>query len=71
MSKKPRERFGITEDPGFTVFDLSEEYEIDPEHFLSKGKSTPFAGDKVFGRCLATVTGGKVVYLHEKLIKNI
>ncbi len=69
MSKKPRERFGITADAGFTVFDVSEEYEIDPDRFLSKGRSTPFAGDRVFGRCLATVTGGKAVYLNEKLIK--
>ena len=70
MSDKPRERFGITGDVGFTVFDLGEEYEINPEHFLSKGRSTPFAGDRVFARCLATVAGGKAVYLHEKLIKQ-
>ena len=69
MSDKPRERFGITGDAGFTVFDLGEEYEINPEHFLSKGRSTPFAGDRVFARCLATVLDGKAVYLHEKLIK--
>ncbi len=71
MSKKPRERFGITSDAGFTVFDVGEEYEVDPEKFLSKGKSTPFAGMRVFGKCLATVTGGRAVYLDEKIIKNI
>ncbi len=71
MSKNPRERFKINTDAGFTVFDVGEEYEIDPESFLSKGRSTPFAGMRVFGRCLATVMGGKAVYLNEKLIKNI
>ena len=71
MSEKPRERFGITADAGFTVFDLSDEYEINPERFLSKGRSTPFAGQKVFAKCLATVADGKAVYLNEKLIKKI
>ena len=67
MCDNPRERFGITSDVGFTVFDLGEEYEIDPDEFLSKGRATPFAGRRVYGRCLATVYGGKAVYLDGKL----
>ena len=67
LSVKPRERFGIESDVGFTVFDLSCEYEINPEEFVSMGKSTPFEGMKVFGRCLTTVYDGKVVYESEKL----
>ena len=62
MSCAPRERFGITSDVGFTVFDLGREYEIDPGEFLSMGQATPFKGDRVFGRCLATVYNGKLVY---------
>ena len=69
MSEKPRERFRINTDPGFTVFEVGEEYEIDPSEFVSMGRATPFAGWKVRGRCLATVYGGKAVYLDEK-IKN-
>ena len=67
MCDNPRERFGITSDVGFTVFDLGEEYVIDPDEFLSKGRATPFAGRRVYGRCLATVYGGKAVYLDGKL----
>ena len=67
MSVKPRARFGIESDVGFTVFDLGDEYEIDPEDFVSMGKSTPFAGVRVSGRCLATVYDGKVAYASEKL----
>ena len=67
MSVKPRERFGIESDVGFTVFDLSAEYEINPDDFLSMGKSTPFNGVKVTGKCLATVYNGKVVYESEAL----
>ena len=67
MCHNPRERFGITSDVGFTVYDLGEEYEIDPDDFLSKGRATPFAGRRVYGRCLATVYGGKTVYIDGKL----
>ena len=70
LSIKPRERFGIRSDAGFTVFDLGDEYEINPDDFLSMGKSTPFEGMRVFGRCLATVYDGKIVYASEKLTSH-
>ena len=58
----PRERFGIPMGNDFTVWDLNAEYAIDPEEFVSMGKATPLAGWKVFGRCMATVCDGKIVY---------
>ena len=58
----PRERFGIPMGNDFSVWDLNAEYAIDPNQFLSMGKATPLAGWKVFGRCMATVCDGKVVY---------
>ena len=58
----PRERFGIELGCDFSVWDLGEEYTVDPAEFLSLGKATPFEGWKVNGRCLATVCDGKVVY---------
>ena len=69
LSTRPRERFGIDSDVGFTVFDLGCEYTVDPEKFLSKGRSTPYKGARVFGKCLATVYSGRAVYLDEDLIK--
>ena len=71
LSVRPRQRFNIKSDVGFTVFDLSDEYRIDPAEFLSMGKSTPFEGVSVFGRCLLTVYGGKAVYESDKLTKPI
>ena len=62
MSTKPRERFNITTDVGFTIFDVGEEYEINPEKFVSMGKSTPFKGEKVYGKCLLTVYEGRVAH---------
>ena len=58
----PRRRFGIGSDPGFSVWDLNASYAIDPETFRSKGRATPFAGETVSGRCLATFLNGKQVY---------
>ena len=63
MALAPRRRFGIAlRDGERCVWDLEEEYEIDPESFLSMGKATPFAGRRVFGRCLRTERNGRTVY---------
>ena len=62
MSKNPRERFGIESDVGFSVWNLDEEYTIDPREFATMGRSTPFEGVKVFGKNIATVCDGKLVY---------
>ena len=62
MSENPRDRFGISSDKGFTVFDIGEEYTINPEEFLSKGRATPFRDARVFGKCLLTVYDGRAVY---------
>ena len=59
----PRKRFGIPLDSGdYTVWDLEAQVTVDPESFLSKGRATPFAGDKLLGRCIATFRKGKAVY---------
>ncbi len=44
------------------VFDFENEYTIDPKTFVSKGKNTPFAGKKVFGKTIYTLTDGNVVW---------
>ena len=62
MCDNPRKRFGISSDKGFTVFDIGEEYTINPDEFLSMGRATPFKDAKVYGKCLLTVYNGNVVY---------
>ena len=60
MTVSPRHRFGIPQpEEDFCEWDLETEYEINPAEFLSLGKSSPFQGWKVYGRCLRTVCGGK------------
>lgn len=39
-----------------------EEYVINPEDFLSKGRNTPFGGKRVMGRVCMTFCEGKVTY---------
>ncbi len=66
MAIKPRARFGIPMNEDFCVYDLDAEYKVDPAHFQTKGRATPFEGAKAAGRCLLTVRGGKVVYKNER-----
>ncbi len=64
----PRKRFGLPETlqegkpADFTMFALGESYTIDPAAFLSKGKSTPFEGRAVQGRCMLTMANGRTAY---------
>ena len=58
----PRKRFCLPLGEDYTVWDLNAEYDIDPKDFLSMGKATPFTGWHVYGKCMATVCGGKIVY---------
>ncbi|MEE1240008.1 MAG: dihydroorotase [Acutalibacteraceae bacterium] len=62
MSVNPRKRFGIKETEDVCVFALDREYTVDPDEFMTMGRSTPFAGYKVFGKNLITVCGGKTVW---------
>ena len=57
-------RFGLGSEDGadFTLFDLNARYPIDPAEFVSMGKSTPFAGHEVYGRCRMTVCAGKIAW---------
>lgn len=72
MYINPRERFGLDapdlehilagDAPSFAIWNLEEEYTVNPEEFETKGRSTPFDGMTVKGRCVMTVVDGKVVY---------
>ena len=68
MSVNPAERFGLEagikegRSADFCVFDLENEYVINPDDFVSMGKATPFTGKHVYGRCVATVCSGNIVY---------
>ncbi len=62
LTKNPAKRFGINQNmaENYTVFNLSQKYEIKAEDFQSKGKNSPFIGCEVFGKCIKTVNGGNL-----------
>ena len=68
MSQNPAKRFGLDieinqgKTANLCVFDLETEYKINSQEFYSKGKSTPFDGMAVYGKCLMNFTDGKLVY---------
>ena len=69
MSAAPARRFGLPggkiapgEPANIAVFDLDQEFEIDPADFLSMGRATPFAGWRVRGKCLMTLAQGGIAW---------
>lgn len=64
LTVNPRMRFNIPFTNDFSVWDMNDSYEITPSSFLSKGKATPFAGWKVYGRCIETICNGNIVFQH-------
>ena len=68
LSTNANKRFNIGseikvgEKADLTVFDLDDKYAINPDDFLSMGKSTPFEGAEVYGKCKMTICNGKVVW---------
>ena len=62
MSVNPRKRFGIEKTEDVCVFALDSEYTVNPDEFMTMGRSTPFAGMGVYGKNLITVCGGKTVW---------
>jgi len=63
MAIAPRRRFGLPQTDDFCVYDLNARYEIDPAAFSTKGRSTPFKGNTVYGENLLTVCDGKPVFV--------
>lgn len=53
MAQNPRKRFGIElTETEKCLWDLDEEWTVEPEQFRTMGRATPFAGRKVYGRNL-------------------
>ncbi len=71
MSVNPSKRFDfdygieIGKVANLTVFDVSEKYTVNTDDFLSKGKCTPFDRTTVYGKCLMTISEGKIVWKNQ------
>ena len=69
MTEGPARALGLaagTLEPGapadIVLIDPSMQWTIDPAAFLSKGRSTPFAGEEVTGRVIRTLVGGETAW---------
>ena len=62
MAIAPRKRFDLPLGCDFTVWDLDAEFTVNPDEFLSLGRATPFAGERLSGQCVLTVYNGNIVY---------
>lgn len=69
MSVRPREILGLERicfEAGsaadITVFDPELEWAVDPQTLLSKSKNSVFKGERLKGRAVYTISGGRVVF---------
>src|SRR6056297_1007463 len=69
MYEKPIELFDLKKDgikegvlADLIIFDPDKEWEVKTDEFKSKGKNTPFAGQKLTGKNEITFSSGKLVY---------
>ena len=73
MHGAPMRRFGCGTElaegqpADLTAFDLTKTYTVDPETFLTMGRSTPFAGRALTGVCKLTMIGGSPIWKEETL----
>ena len=44
------------------VLDADAAWTVDPRGFASKGKNTPFGGQKLYGKVMATIADGCIAY---------
>lgn len=68
MAGAPNQRFGIPgglaagQPASLSVWDLAARDTVDLARFLSRGRSTPFEGWQTEGRCLLTLSLGRIAY---------
>jgi dihydroorotase len=63
LAVAPRKRFGLPlRDGDFTVFELEDDFTVNPDEFISLGRATPFDNMKLFGQCYLTAISGKTVF---------
>ena len=67
MCTAPRERFSLKGDAGFSIWDVSTPYRINPDNFKTLGRATPFEDREVYGKCLCTSIDNKAIWISEDI----
>ena len=75
MSENAAKRYGlypqkgtvqIGSDADFSVVDLNKEWTVEPSRLESKGKYSPFTGNRLKGKIYMTIIRGEIVYKEDK-----
>lgn len=75
MAEAPRRIFALGgglaagEKADIAVFELDNEFTVDPATFLSKGRSTPFEGWRLHGQTILTLVDGRTAYRNDEKIR--
>ena len=65
---EPKNRFSLTggirvgKKADITIWDMNKKTTVNPDDFLTKGRSTPFKDYEIYGECIMTMVEGKIVY---------
>ena len=65
---EPKNRFLLTggikvgKKADITIWDMNKKTTVNPDDFLTKGRSTPFKDYEIYGECIMTMVEGKIVY---------
>jgi len=54
-----------------TILNLEREWIVDSSKFASKGKNTPYDGDKFKGKVMATIANGRIAYIDDSLSDTV
>lgn len=60
--KLPKNEIVVGNIANLAIFNLGKKYVVDPYTFKSKGKSTPFAKQLVYGKAVYTICNGEIIY---------
>ena len=78
MSENVADTFGLPYgrliENGFAdlvVIDLEKSMEIDPNQFLSKGRNTPYIGEKIYGIPVLTLCEGRIAYQDKEVFSEL
>ena len=66
--------YGRLKENGFAdlvVIDLEKSMEIDPNQFLSKGRNTPYIGEKIYGIPVLTLCEGSIAYQDKEVFSDL
>ncbi len=78
MSENVADTFGLPygrlKENGFAdlvVIDLEKSMEIDPNQFISKGRNTPYIGEKIYGIPVLTLCEGNIAYQDKEVFSDL